>query len=608
MSTLVNSVWHDFLRARRPLFIFEILFKLVEVWLLVPAGAFIFAMIMSASGHVAVSNNDIVSFVLTPMGLLYAALLTTVVVALLLVEQAGVMILAAETNSTQRPSVWQSFRAVLGPTLRIAQLGAIQALFLALALAPFAAFAWLTYRVLLTEFDIYFYWKERPPVFWLAAGIGGVLLLAALAVAAVFCVRWALALPILLFERRFGRSALRESRNRVRGAGWHVGVILLGWITGVVLIGVLLEAGFRLVASAVLNTAGDHPIVPTLLLLLAQSALVATISFILIVGLGLITRRVYLRRTEELAIVPVSGQPAVESVEQPRVAWSWRLALLSLPLFLLAPVVLFTNLSRYLVDRPMVKVTAHRGHARAAPENTLSSMRKAIECGADYAEMDVQLTGDGVVVLLHDRDLKRVSGDPRRLEDVPFDEVRRLDVGSWFAPAFAGERVPTLVEVIQLCRGKIRLNIEIKVFSPPQLLIQKVADIVREQNFESECLITSLDADTLRQVQQINPRLKTGLTVAQALGNIHRLEFDALSVRADFLTDDTLRAAHALGREVHVWTVNDPRQMFTVIKRGVDNIITSDPDEAIRVRKEWAGLTGPERLVLAARLLLGLNP
>jgi glycerophosphoryl diester phosphodiesterase len=255
-----------------------------------------------------------------------------------------------------------------------------------------------------------------------------------------------------------------------------------------------------------------------------------------------------------------------------------------------------------------VQVTAHRGHARAAPENTLSAMRKAIESGADYAEMDVQLTADGKVVLLHDSDLKRVAGNPRRLEELSFDEVRRLDVGSWFDPAFAGERVPTLTEVIDMCRGKIRLNIELKFFGPDRRLVKEVVDIVRQQHFESDCLITSLNYDALVEVKQRDARLRTGVIVAHALGDINRLQVDALSVRADFLTDEMMHSAHRGGKEVHVWTVNEARQMFVLMKRGVDNIITSDPDLAVQVRDEWTSLSESERMVLASRLLLGLDP
>src|SRR5262249_20771464 len=303
---------------------------------------------------------------------------------------------------------------------------------------------------------------EGPPGFWLGASIGSILLVAALGVGCWLCVRWALALPILLFENQGSRAAMRASRERVRGVASRVGCILLGWLIGVGLLGLVAEAVFRLIAGAILEHAGPTPIVLIILLLLAQGALVATLSFIFVVGFGLITRQIYVLRSEQPGAVPPDAWETLRGIERPISPWNWRIAWLSLPLLLLAPLALWISPSRYMADRPVVEVTAHRGHARAAPENTLSAMRKAIESGADYAEMDVQLTSDGKIVLLHDRDLKRVAGDSRRLDELSYDEVRQLDVGRWFDPAFSGERVPTLAEVINLCRGKIRMNIELK--------------------------------------------------------------------------------------------------------------------------------------------------
>jgi glycerophosphoryl diester phosphodiesterase len=322
----------------------------------------------------------------------------------------------------------------------------------------------------------------------------------------------------------------------------------------------------------------------------------------------LLTRRLYLQRSEQLDLVPDNGWMKVEGSPRPIAPWNWRIAGVVLLLLLTPPLVFWINLHHYLPERRQVMVTAHRGHAKAAPENTLSAMRKAIESGADYVEMDVHLTADGQVVLLHDRDLKRVAGVSRRLDELTFEQVQELDVGSWFAPAFAGERVPTLNEVIVLCRGKIRLNIELKIFGQDRQLAEKVAAIVREQNMEGDCLVTSLDYDALQEAKRHNPGLRTGLIVAHALGDISRLDLDALSVRANFLSDGLLRAAHRHGREVHVWTVNDAPEMSRLMQRGVDNLITSNPDLAIHVRSEWASLSAPERLVLASRLLLGLDP
>jgi glycerophosphoryl diester phosphodiesterase len=608
LVTVAESVWHDFRHARRSLFIYEILFKLLEAWLLVPAVAIVLAGILAQAGHIAVSNMDILDFLLTPTGMLYAALFTMVAVALLLFEQAGVMVLVTVSGSGTRLAFKQAIRVALGRLLRIVQLGAVQAALLALVVLPLALLAFLTYRILLTDHDIYFYLNDRPPVFWLAASIGLVLLLAVFAIGMVLYVRWAFALPILLFESRFSREALRASRERMRGASWRLGAILVGWPLAVLLLWVILEAGFRLFAGLVLGLAGERPVVLILVLLVAHGGLIATLSFILFVGLSLVTRRVYLLRSDQLGLLRPDGWKTGPSLEKPASPWNWRLAWLSTPLFLLAPLALWFDLSRYTADRPLARVTAHRGHARAAPENTLSAMQKAIASGADYAEMDVQLTADGKVVLLHDRDLKRVAGISRRLDEMTYDEVRQLDVGSWFDPAFADERVPTLVEVINLCRGKIRLNIELKFFGADRRLVQEVTRILREQDIEFECLVTSLDYDALRQVKEHNPRLRTGLIIAHALGDVSRLEVGALSVRADFLSDEMLRKAHHLDREVHVWTINDAPTMVRLIKRGVDNIITSDPDLAIRVRDEWASMTGTERLVLASRLLLGLDP
>jgi glycerophosphoryl diester phosphodiesterase len=608
VSALARSVWHDFVRARRGLLIYEFLFKVAEAWLLVPAVAVVLAGILTRTGHIAVSNQDILDFLLTPLGLLYAAIFGTVAVALLLFEQAGIMLLVAVAGSAERPSFKETLRPAFWKLLGILQLGAILTGLLALALAPFVLLAALTYKMLLSEHDIYFYLKDRPPAFWLAAAIGGLLLLAALAVGTLLYVRWAFALPALLFENRLSRAALRASRERVRGAAWRVFSLLLGWLVGVLLLGAALEAGFRLLAGAVLDNAGERPIVLIVLLLLANTGLLATLSFILVMGFGLITRRLYLLRNEQLGILTQDRREPVPGKERPISAWSWPLACLSLPLFLLAPLALWASLSRYVPERPLVQVTAHRGHARAAPENTLSAMRKAIDSGADYAEMDVQLTADGKVVLLHDRDFKRVAGVSRRLDELSFAEVRGLDVGSWFDPTFAGERVPTLAEVIDLCRGKIRLNIELKFFGPDRRLAREVADLIRAEDFESDCLVTSLNYDALLEAKRHNGRLRTGLIVAHALGDVSRLEVDALSVRADFLSDGLRRSAHRHGLEVHVWSVNDARQMTRLLMRGVDNIITSDPDVAVRVRNEWTSLTGPERLVLASRVLLGLEP
>src|SRR5262249_33542561 len=160
--------------------------------------------------------------------------------------------------------------------------------------------------LLLSQHDIYFYLTDRPPTFWLAAGIGAVIFAAALTAGMVLYVRWSLALPILLFENQPARGALRASRERVRGAGWRIGAILIGWHLLMLLLGAGLLAGFRFAAAAVLENMAENRIV-LVLLLVAHGGLLASVSFTAVIGQGLITRRLYLLRSEQVGLTRPAG-------------------------------------------------------------------------------------------------------------------------------------------------------------------------------------------------------------------------------------------------------------------------------------------------------------
>ena len=109
-----------------------------------------------------------------------------------------------------------------------------------------------------------------------------------------------------------------------------------------------------------------------------------------------------------------------------------------------------------------MEITAHRGGARKAPENTISALEYSIECGADFAEIDVQETKDGELILLHDDSLKRTAGVSKNVWEMNLAQIRKLDAGTSFHKRFRGEKIPTLEEVLKFCKGKLDLNIEIK--------------------------------------------------------------------------------------------------------------------------------------------------
>ena len=239
-----------------------------------------------------------------------------------------------------------------------------------------------------------------------------------------------------------------------------------------------------------------------------------------------------------------------------------------------------------------VRVTAHRGGARMAPENTVSAIESAIRSRADYAEIDVQETKDGEIVLLHDSSLERVAGIGRRIWELTYAEVSRLDAGSWFDESFQNERIPTLEAAIECCRGKIRLNIEMKYNGHNKKIVEKVVRIIEEQNFEKSCVVTSMNYEYLEKVKKLNPSIATGYTMPVAYGDLSELAAaDFFSVSFAYLSAEFVRDAHALGKAVCVWTLNDPADMQQAIEYGADNIITDDPE---LVRRVFLGGTGEE--------------
>ncbi len=231
-----------------------------------------------------------------------------------------------------------------------------------------------------------------------------------------------------------------------------------------------------------------------------------------------------------------------------------------------------------------VAVTAHRGGAKMAPENTLSSMKYAVDALADVAEIDVQETKDGKIVLLHDTNLKRTTGFNANIWDVTYEQVSQLDAGIKFNKKYVGERIPTLEEVIRYCKGKIKLNIEVKYNGHNKGIVKKVVDVIENNHFENDCVVTSMNYKFLQQVKQENPDIKTGYTLKMTYGDLADLsDADFFSVKHTYVNERFVEQVHKLGKEVHAWTLNYQGDMQRMVSVHVNNIITDEPELVRRV-------------------------
>ena len=225
-----------------------------------------------------------------------------------------------------------------------------------------------------------------------------------------------------------------------------------------------------------------------------------------------------------------------------------------------------------------VEVTAHRGYSVAYPENTIPAFKGAIQVGADWAELDVQQTADGEVIVMHDSNLKRTTGLDKEVWQVTWDEIKDLDNGSWFDKKYQTVRIPTLEEVLKVCRGKIHLNIEIKPSGHDKDLEEQVAKLLKKYHMRDTCVVSSLKYDSLRKIKEADDSIETAYITSVSYGNFTDLEYaDGYSVESTLLSKSFVNKAQKAGKQIYVWTVNSEERLEKVVGMGIDNVITDDP-------------------------------
>jgi len=603
VKPLLGQVWQDFRRAIGELVIYEALMKLIGLAVFTPLSAWLFAAMLRASGRLAISNTEILDFALSPIGLLTFLVTAAVAVAIGFAEQSGLLLIAAGAQVGRPVSAMTALAEMVHGLPRFLKLALVQVVVYAAVLAPFLAGVGITYFSFLTEADINFYLAEKPPEFLLALVIA-IVLAVGLAIAwATLYVIWIFALPVCVFDGQRPLAALRESRELVRGRFFAIAKPFVIWAALMSILGLIVEGVLWCVEWMLLSIAGTNA--SLVAGAIAMMMLLHVIGLVLVTFVGftsnaLLVTRLYVQARERNGQPPIDLSNVSPVAESPNLAWLFRRRVLfaGAAVLLVAAAVLAGVLLEVVDHEIDVEITGHRGAAAEAPENTIAAIEKAIEAGADYCEIDVQESADGILVVVHDADLKRVAGADAKIHETNCEDLQKFDVGSWFSDEFKGEKIPTLDEVINLAKGRIKLNIELKYNGHDRQLATRIAEAVARRQFEENCVLTSLEIEGLHEAKRANPKLKIGLAVARALGDLTKIESDFLSINADFATAANVDTIQQDGKAVHVWTVNDRETMLRLIDLGVDNIITDDPRLLYEVREQRANLSPAEKLLL----------
>lgn len=241
-------------------------------------------------------------------------------------------------------------------------------------------------------------------------------------------------------------------------------------------------------------------------------------------------------------------------------------------------------------------IYAHRGSKANRPENTLSAFEEAMRVGSDGIELDVHLTRDGEVVVMHDEKVNRTTGGKGQIKNFTLHELKELDAGSWFSPKYSRERVPTLKEVLELLSDFPGvLNIEFKTDRNTYPTIEeRVVRLVGQYRPNLPVVYSSFNHESLVRLKKIDPGADLALLLWERLAEPWRYT-QQVGASAQHLWEpsalsDTGKQLQQHGVKVRAWTVNKPKNMQKTFELGIDALITDYPEVALDLRKSFESM------------------
>ncbi|MCK0105311.1 glycerophosphodiester phosphodiesterase family protein [Marinobacter sp. S0848L] len=550
------------------------------------------AAIRPLTGEAAITTAGLIRFLTSPGGVTWAAFTLFVTVTIIVYQQAGITLIVAQNDQHPMKSI---ARALFGVVRRITGLTTLALLLTLghfLTALPFLAAIIGASKLLLHHYDPYLLNLERPPVLWWYGAFCLSMVAALVAANGTLVVRWSLAIPRLMLNGAKPVAALRSSYHLTRKRSRHAATTLALGAAFTVAIPPLITLIFNALATGIFQVLPDNRayLFPAVITLVGSYVLVGlAVTFLATSAFGTLIMAYYEERSGYPFKRPTPSVPE-DATALVRRAWVLEAIVVAVVLAQSYPIISSLNHSTE------VGITAHRGNASLAPENTVSAIRQAINDGSDYIEIDVQLTADGVPVLWHDTDMQRIFGLPERINDLSYPQLRKLDAGSWFSETFADERIASLAEAIEATRGKANLLVDLKPNRNEEALVNAVVTVLQEKDAVEGTVIAAADWPILERAKELDPNLRTALLAQFVVGPLWQDRYDILGIRSNRASPAMVARAHNAGNELFVWTVNSPKAMSRFIDMGVDNIITDRPDVLSQLLRKRSEMTDSERL------------
>lgn len=567
----------------KPLILFEILWKLVTLLVIAPACAGLIQLAIHLAKLKYLTTSNLLQFLRSPWTILLLAVLLLLAALYTLFEIAAVCTCFRQPRFQKvRTTLGRMVRSGLQSVLHFFRGGGpflVLHLLVLIPLMQFSATSGIFTAMGIPDFLAYYMTKKEflLPIY-----------VAAIILCCLLSVRWVFSSVLFTQNQCSYRSARATSVQLVRGRFWQTFFSVLVWNCCYFAALLVFLCMITVVMLMVIRATGSDDLIMSqamrILKLLIQIVLWSFSFFATPICMAHLTALLEKRCVQMPEVVLPEPVPLSRSAKPFRrstavlTACCFTVAALGLNLSYVYSV--FTGKANFrlaLFQNPTVM--AHRGLSADAPENTLYAFSDAISVGADFIELDVQQTRDGVLVVMHDSNLKRTTGVNKDIWDVDYADIQNLDAGSWFDPAYANARIPTLEETLQFVDKRAKLNIEIKPTKHgSDTLEQDVAELITRYQYTDACYVTSFSYGSLKKVKEANPEIRTGYLMSVAYGQFYSLKYaDAFSLNKVFVTSQVVNAAHQQGKQIFAWTVNSMSEVRSLCNLHVDSIITDDP-------------------------------
>jgi len=597
---ILAKAFCDFRRTWPQLVLTDLMARVVAVIIITPAVGLLGKLFLWRTATGVVTDEAIVSFLVHPFGMAALVAMAAVSLGVLFAETGQLMVIGFGAVEDRRVTWLDALFYSYWRAAALVHLAGAAVVRLLLISVPFLAAGGGIYWLLVRTYDINYYLTRKPPGFIAAVIVAGLLLAVFALIVVSKIAAWLLALPMVLFEGTGGSQALKTSAQTTGSNRRELVLWLLGWLAA----NALLSAAVTTAVSWLGGLTVSHDGSDLKVLLIGLSAV------IILTGLANLAISVFTTVLFPLLVVRLYRSMAGPGELKPEIAAPGSLGdqssfrtpgkivfAASIAAAAIAVVGVFL-----LADDPgwedPTQIIAHRGGAAVAPENTMAAFERGIADGADWLELDVQEDADGTVVVEHDRDFMRAAGAKLEVWQATKEDLAELDIGSSFAPEFSDQRVPTLREVLELAKGKSGVFIELKYYGHDVSLEQKVVDLVEETGMTDHIVIMSLNYDGVRKTAALRPDWNYGLLNAVAIGDLTRLDVNFLALTANATTVPMIRRSHKRGMKIYAWTIDDPVQMWVMMSRGVDGIITDRAELANRIKDLRAEVTPVGRFII----------